>query len=128
MRSFGLPQGLECYRRAYLGQCGDRQNGFLAIPKRGLTVIFSDGEGWEHVSASHPDRCPSWETMAWLKDQFWDPEATVLQIHPPRSTYVNAHPFCLHLWRQVGAAIELPPTWMLGPVSDREAIRLCGAR
>lgn len=116
MRPFGLPRELEIYRRPYLGQLGDRQNGMLVIPKRDLRVIFSDGGGWQHVSASHSDHCPSWETMCWLKDQFWDPELTVLQFHPPRSEYVNAHPFCLHLWRPVGQTIALPPAWMLGPV------------
>lgn len=116
MKAFGVPRELEIYRRTYLGHRGDRQNGLLAIPKRELKVIFSDGGGWQHVSASHPDRCPSWETMCWLKDQFWGPELTVLQFHPPRSAYVNVHPFCLHLWRPVGQLIALPPTWMLGPL------------
>jgi hypothetical protein len=64
-----------------------------------LRVIFSDGIGWNHVSVSLPTRCPSWEEMCYVKNVFFDPEETVMQLHPPESTYVNNHPFCLHLWQ-----------------------------
>jgi len=38
----------------------------------------------------------------------------VVQYHPPRSEYVNNHPFCLHLWRPAGLDLPLPPAWMVG--------------
>jgi hypothetical protein len=34
-----------------------------------------------------------------------------MQLHPPRSIWVNTHNFCLHLWRpwRETGAILLPP-------------------
>lgn len=87
-----------------------------------LLVIASDGEGWEHASASLPDRCPVWEEMCAIKDVFWDEEDAVAQYHPPKSTYVNCHPFALHLWRPTGIALPLPPAWMVGPLKDSSLV------
>lgn len=69
---------------------------------------------WEHVSVSLPSRCPTWDEMCWIKEQFWGDEDLVVQYHPPRSQYVSNHSFCLHLWRPVGAAVPAPPAWMVG--------------
>lgn len=78
-------------------------------------IIASSGNGWEHVSVSlDRDRCPTWEEMCKVKDLFWDEEDAVFQFHPPKSQYVNQHPYCLHLWRKIGADIELPPSEMVG--------------
>lgn len=90
-------------------------NGWFLIPYRNFTfkVIISDGGGWDHVSISLKKRCPNWPEMCHFKDLFFDPEETVIQFHPPKSQYVNAHPFCLHLWRKHGVKIELPPRIML---------------
>ena len=82
--------------------------------KRPLRCIASDGAGWEHVSVSLHDRCPTWEEMCFVKGVFWDDEDTVLQFHPKRSSYVNVHNFCLHLWRQTDKEIDLPPSILVG--------------
>lgn len=89
-----------------------------------LKVIASDGlvvpdgaphlSGWEHVSVSLPNRCPTWPEMAYVKSQFWDAGDCVVQFHPPESEYVNNHPFCLHLWRPVGHDIPTPPSLLVG--------------
>ena len=79
-----------------------------------LKIIASDGEGWEHVSVSLPTRCPTWDEMCFVKSVFWDYEDAVMQLHPPRSTWVNNHQFCLHLWRPTAKAVPLPPQWMIG--------------
>lgn len=103
-------------------------NGAFFVPFRPgavpLKVIASDGlavpdeapdlAGWEHVSVSLPDRCPTWAEMCRIKDLFWDEEDTVVQFHPPRSQYVNNHPHCLHLWRPLRAAVPLPPSLLVG--------------
>lgn len=91
-----------------------------------LKVIASDGlvvpdespelAGWEHVSVSLPDRCPTWAEMCRIKDLFWDEDDTVVQFHPPRSQYVNNHPYCLHLWRPLNEAVPLPPSILVGVV------------
>lgn len=64
---------------------------------------------WEHVSVSTKKRCPTWNEMCLFKDIFWAPDEACVQFHPPRSQYVNVHPFCLHIWRQVDGEVLLPP-------------------
>ena len=93
-------------------------NGCFAIPlKHGqaVMVIASDGAGWEHVSVSRRDRCPTWDEMCQVKDMFWDQEDCVVQFHPPRSEYVNFHPYCLHLWRPIAGDPLTPPAFLVGP-------------
>jgi len=80
-----------------------------------LFVLASDGGGWEHVSVSTKHKIPTWKQMCHIRNIFWDKEATVFQFHPPQSQYVNCCKTCLHLWRQVGVKVELPPRWMLAP-------------
>lgn len=83
----------------------------LRINEMDLKVIASDGYGWEHVSVSlalRPTWTPSWEIMCKVKDLFWDPEVTVMQLHPPKSLHVNNHPGCLHLWRPAMKGVEIP--------------------
>lgn len=81
-----------------------------------VNAIVSDGMGWEHVSVSNPSRCPTWEEMCVIKDMFWDAEDFVIQVHPPKSEYVNVHAYCLHLWRKSGTNdfCEKPPKMMVG--------------
>lgn len=87
----------------------------LAPSGRLLTVVASDGHGWEHVSVSVVDRCPTWEEMQFIKTAFWDDEEVVIQFHPRQSQYVNAHPYVLHLWKPDGTQVPEPPRWMVGP-------------
>jgi hypothetical protein len=82
-----------------------------------IRMIAAVGDGWEHVSVSLEDRTPLWEEMCAVKDIFWDEEETVIQFHPAKSSYVNHHPYCLHLWRRIDVNIGLPPTYMVGPKS-----------
>jgi hypothetical protein len=109
---------------------GDGNNGFFVVPALGkirplpLRCIVSDGSDWhdsglpgvpwEHVSVSTFQRCPTWEEMCFVKEIFWDPEDTVMQLHPPRSEWVNNMPYCLHLWRPVGLEIPRPPNITVG--------------
>jgi hypothetical protein len=79
-----------------------------------LKVIISDGHRWDHVSVSTPNRCPNWEEMSWIKDIFFEPEETVIQIHPPQSDYINNQPCTLHMWRPQDAVVPTPPSWMIG--------------
>jgi len=108
-----------CYRgRPEWLKAGDGLTYGKAIapgPFRALTIIFSDGEGWEHVSVSTPSRCPNWEEMTWIKNLFWGDDDVVIQYHPARSSYVNYHPYCLHLWRPQGIALPTPPSILVGP-------------
>lgn len=98
----------------------DERNGnngaFLVRLRHGQSVfvLASDGLEWEHVSVSRKDRCPTWDEMCQIKAIFWDKDDCVVQFHPPKSEYVNNHPYCLHLWRPVDQAIPLPPSIAVG--------------
>jgi len=86
---------------------------------RVLRIIASPGDAdenipWEHVSVSLSNRCPNWPEMCFVKGLFWDSEDTVMQLHPPESTWINNHPYCLHLWRPTQALIPLPPQVAVG--------------
>lgn len=86
---------------------------------RDLCVIASHGDAnvdipWEHVSVSLTNRCPNWEEMDCIKRLFWDDEEAVMQLHPPRSQWVNQHKFCLHMWRPTTQEIPLPPMIAVG--------------
>lgn len=109
--TFHVPE-LKRVRNGQLGSDASFGNNGAFIIGR-LRVIASDGEGWEHVSVSLSDRCPTWTEMCKIKSVFWDPEDAVMQLHPPVSTYVNNHPNTLHLWRPVDRAIPLPPIVMV---------------
>lgn len=71
------------------------------------TVVFGyNEEGWEHVSVSHinPNKMPTWENMATIKNMFWEKTDTVVQIHPSEGHYFHGfkgRPNILHLWRPV---------------------------
>lgn len=71
-------------------------------------------QGWEHVSVSTRRRTPNWREMCWVKDLFWEPHETVMQLHPPESEWISNHPYCLHLWRHVSREIPMPPSIMVG--------------
>lgn len=98
------------------GYLGDEYNGAFKINYQGsyYFVIASNGEGWEHVSVSHPQRIPSWEVMCKIKDLFFHEEEIVMQLHPKKSEYVNNHPNCLHLWRPIEESIPTPPKFLVG--------------
>lgn len=64
-----------------------------------FTVVFSEGAGWDHVSVSHPGRLPTWTEMCAVKELFFRDDEAVMQLHPPKTSYVNNHVYCLHLWR-----------------------------
>lgn len=101
-------------------------NGCFFIPRsklnRALSIIVSDGYGWEHVSIHAETEkggqaIPNWGEMCLVKDLFWDAEDACIQYHPRASEYVTAHPFVLHIWRPSpasGLAIPEPPAWMVG--------------
>ena len=89
-------------------------NSLCKVPAPPLRIIASDQLGWEHVSVSLPDRSPTWEEMCFVKGLFWDDDDCVMQLHPPKSDWVNNHSYCLHLWRPVGAEIPRPDSIMVG--------------
>ena len=97
-------------------QNDDGFSGMFYAPGISATLICSWGGGWEHVSIS-PTRksyTPSWDDMCRLKETIFKDEEAVVQIHPPKSEYVNNMPNCLHLWRCTYKDMVLPPAVFVG--------------
>lgn len=115
-------------------------NGAFQIPSPEgpyrISVIVSCGGGWDHVSVSLPNRCPTWREMVAAKNLFFRDDEIAMELHPAKADYVNCHPFTLHLWRPQTAeeraelvavfgeempesptchSIPLPPAVMVGP-------------
>ena len=114
-------QFVEKARRA--GPTGENNGAFQF---GGLHVIASDGLGWDHVSVSLPDRCPTWEEMCYINHLFFSAHEWATQFHPPKSKNINNHEFCLHMWRKQGCLAETPPPEMVGIAGVRAAE--CGGR
>lgn len=111
--SFHVPPHLRLRTGPMASSEADGNNGAFILEH--FMIVASDGMGWEHVSVSLPDRCPTWDEMCRIKDLFWDAEDAVIQVHPPKGEHVNCHPFCLHLWRPTDAEVPLPPFLLVGP-------------
>lgn len=116
-----ISEEAECFRvlsGPWKSKPGEQSHGqfFVEFESHTLTVLACDGsvDGWEHVSVSLRNRCPNWREMCFIKSLFWEEEDAVIQIHPPKSQYVNNHPYCLHLWRNTRVQMELPPWTAVG--------------
>lgn len=113
---------LEVYRkrrweREIYGAEGDERGGVFGVAGpagRLLRVIASNDDGWDHVSASLPDRCPTWDEMEHVKRLFFREAETAMQLHVPPEDHVDCHPYCLHLWRPHDAEIPRPPSISVG--------------
>lgn len=91
----------------YQGKCKFRARTFTIVASLDDPGL-EDGLKMEHVSVSLKDRDPTWEEMCFFKSQFWGEEDEVVQVHPKRSSYVNLHRHCLHLWRRSDGKPYLP--------------------
>ncbi|HMR51232.1 MAG TPA: hypothetical protein PKA33_01490 [Amaricoccus sp.] len=87
----------------------------IRSPRSGakMMVVASNGAGWDHVSVSLRNRCPTWDEMERVKRMFFLPTETAMQLHVPPVAHISAHPYCLHLWRPQDASIPMPPDWMV---------------
>lgn len=90
---------------------------FTKGSKKRMTVIWSYGGGWEHVSIDGKKRLPDWNEMCALKDMFFSDDECCVQYHPPKSEYVNNIPYCLHIWKpieQYSGKLPMPPSLFVG--------------
>ena len=103
-------------KRIHVAEIGmDGGSGIISMPGWTGSIIWSNGGGWDHVSVSPRQKriTPSWDDMCMIKDIFFRDDEAVIQIHPPKSEYVNNVPNCLHLWKSQ-KNMTLPPSWMVG--------------
>jgi hypothetical protein len=99
---------------AFLEGRPELQAGAFLLPS-GLCVLASRDPGWEHVSASRRERCPTWPEMCHVKDLFFMAYEVVMQLHVADADHVSFHDHTLHLWRPTKGPIPLPPKFMVGP-------------
>jgi hypothetical protein len=84
----GFHLGAMAYR---FGEC----NVLLSGPKERAII------GW-HFSISHQSRNPTWEEQRDFRYKSdIPPDIYMVSILPPKSEYVNIHPFCFH-WHEAG--------------------------
>ena len=113
---FTIPEQFRIHDQIVRADATTGSKGAFFIPRqqtgRGkfYLCIAVSTQGWEHVSVSIPSekRTPTWEEMCYIKSLFWQEEDAVVQLHPPKSQYVDMHPYCLHLWRPTEAGSSLP--------------------
>lgn len=66
---------------------------------KGSVFVGYNEDGFDHVSFSpFSGKTPSWDEMCEIKDIFWRDEEVAVEVHPPKSQYVNIKDNCLHLW------------------------------
>ncbi|HAO11366.1 MAG TPA: hypothetical protein DCQ51_09400 [Planktothrix sp. UBA8407] len=88
--------------------------------RNGLAVMISccryeDGKNWIHLSISRRKSYPTWDEQVHIKELFLGKESKAIQVFPPRSQWVNDHPYCLHLWECLDG-FELPDFRILGTI------------
>ena len=114
---FHVPNHLRLRTGPYGSDNGAGNNGafmYQNLVGTKFKIIASDGEGWQHVSVSTENRCPTWNEMCAIKDMFWDDDDCVVQFHPAKKDYVNNHKFCLHLWKPTLQMLPIPESVLVG--------------
>ena len=91
----------------------DGGRGVLKYRCTELRFQYSWGLGWEHVSISCKDRCPTWNEMCFFKDIFWGPTEWCVQYHPADSDYVNLSKTCLHIFKPTEVELPKPMVCMI---------------
>jgi hypothetical protein len=99
------------------GTVGDSRGGCFKVVFNDaeLRVLASSGGGWDHISISLADRCPTWEEMEHVRKLFAKTDETWLQFGLPARDHINCHPYCLHWWRPQNREVKLPPAEFVGP-------------
>jgi len=100
---------------AWYPTSGDDKGGCFQFlrPSGILRVVASNGDGWDHVSASYDDHTPSWDDMEFVKRKFFKKDEVAYQFHVAEKDHINFHPHCLHIWRPHRGKILLPPGEMI---------------
>lgn len=103
------------YAKEQIGKYYDRNNAVMQIPCGVfmLRVIASIGDGWDHVSVSLASRTPTWAELEFVRKMLFKPHEIVVQFHVPSDKHINIHPNCLHLWREHGQKVRLPPSYLV---------------
>jgi hypothetical protein len=72
------------------------QNGGLRLIE--TAARERDGRIWLHVSFSRAARLPDYNDSELVRRVFIGEDRESYAVFPPKSRWVNRHPYCLHLW------------------------------
>jgi hypothetical protein len=61
-------------------------------------IIVSIDDGLWHLSISTHDCSPSYNEIKEARYKYIPDDVTMAQLFPPKSEFVNIHPYCHHLW------------------------------
>lgn len=88
--------------------------GYVRLTSKTYAVaVWSNGGGWDHVSVSFKNRCPSWDEMCKVKDIFFNEDECCVEYHPKKKDYINVYPYCLHIWKPQHVEIPTPPKFFV---------------
>lgn len=62
-----------------------------------FVIVAKEDNCW-HLSISKKDKLPSYQNLKDARYKFLPNDVVMAQIFPPKSEFVNVHPYCLHLW------------------------------
>jgi hypothetical protein len=98
-----------------VGAVGDANGGCFLIERNGveLRIMAASGGGWDHISVSTAERCPTWMEMEYVRKLFAKPNEVWLQFGVPSKDHINVHAHCLHWWRPLHREVRLPPSAMV---------------
>lgn len=91
-----LPPNWRILKKSETTRCYRSRNGLAVIVS---CCRYEDGKNWVHLSVSRKKSYPTWEEFVQVKELFLGRESKAIQVLPPRSEWVNDHPYCLHLWQ-----------------------------
>lgn len=63
--------------------------------------IMDNDKSYIHISLSHKNKIPDWETVKYVKENFIGEDKDAFIYFPVKSEYVNFMPYCLHLWSEL---------------------------
>lgn len=81
-------------------------NGFVYQNRINKLIVISslaemeNGKKYFHVSLYFKDHIPSWDMTKLVKDCFIGENRDAFIYFPKKNEYVNAMPYCLHLWSE----------------------------
>ena len=112
LKKYSVPVPEVCLSKGQ-GDIDRRYNGafIFSIDGKEVHVLAGRGRGWDHVSVSCEDRCPTWTEMGKVKRVFFEDDEVVMQLHVAVKDHINNHEYTLHLWRPISKLrkIPLPP-------------------
>jgi len=99
------------------GSIGDHTRGLFEMPSPTdggtLQILAAVANGWDHVSVSRRNRCPTWPEMTHIAALFFKDDEMAMLLHLPTVGRASPPSYCVDWWRPHGQDIPRPPS-MIG--------------